>query len=949
MTLALLVPAAMVLELETYAHGLGSLLLSNLLDSAMVSGAAVCCFVAARRSAGYPRQLWTLLGVALALESAAQGISTYYQWISRGTAAAPWPSDVLFFLWPAPVFLMFLPYTEQNKRGVDWLRVLDFSQVAIVAATIYLRFFYDAARWEDNTGRVLRHILVLYILRDLILAAGLVLLAIRKRTAGLGRFFGVLAVAFIVAAAAEAGYLATLNSYSVGAGWPDLIWLLPYAGIALFAATWKGTETEPEPQPGSRLGQLISSDVLPVCLPLVVILLGRSIATQRFYLGWLAVTLSFLCAALRLIVTNRRERRIAGDLLQTERALHRSEHMFTTAFRSSPDSFSINLFPDGRYIEVNDGFWRLTGYSREEVLGKTPKELDLWEDHSRRDELMRILGERGELGDSEFWFHNRAGARRAGLISGTLVELDGKRCALITVRDITLRKEAEAILRANEERFRRLVEDLPVGIVQYGPDARIQFANRAATDIFEFRHDEVQGKTGAELGLIPLEEDGREFPDVWRPIPDVIQTGKAMRGRLVGWKRPGYDWTVWTVLDAIPERNAAGEIWRVLLCVTDVTQRRATIDALRESEERFRTLVRDLNVGVVLHGPDETIHYVNPAALEMFHASEESVLGKAVEDLGFVALDENGEPFPAGDLPHKIVIRERRAVRGGLMGWRIPGVEKTLWIYGNAIPQFREDGSLLRVIASFADITELKNAERDIHQLSMQLLLLQDEERRRIGRELHDGLAQTILAVNLSLAQARQSISPLGKETERNFEKARGLLQQMSREIRTMSYLLHPPLLDDLGLVSALKEYVHGFSERSGIETYLYLQSDFPRLSQEAETALFRIVQESLGNVQKHSGSSTARIRLRQEADLAVLEIADQGKGMALPGDGRPESGGIHLGVGLPGIRERLAQLGGELQIESGESGTSLRATIPILSVTGRRLADGVATNPDRG
>ena len=285
--------------------------------------------------------------------------------------------------------------------------------------------------------------------------------------------------------------------------------------------------------------------------------------------------------------------------------------------------------------------------------------------------------------------------------------------------------------------------------------------------------------------------------------------------------------------------------------------------------------------------------------------------------------------MPLEDRPIERFLRTRQGVHNSIIGLPRPEPQTILWIFGNAAPQFDTNGSLLRVIASFSDITEMKNAERAIHSLSSHLLKVQDEERRRLGRELHDGLAQTVLAINLSLAQARQSIQPGDATAARSLEKARQLTQQISREIRTLSYLLHPPLLDDLGLVSALKEYAQGFADRSGIDTQVFVLSRFDRLSQPVETALFRIVQESLANVQRHSRSSSARIRLRLEDSLLILEVIDFGHGMVVPKDA-PRSSEARLGVGIPGMRERMALLGGSLDIFSDYNGTTVRATIPL-------------------
>jgi signal transduction histidine kinase len=175
-----------------------------------------------------------------------------------------------------------------------------------------------------------------------------------------------------------------------------------------------------------------------------------------------------------------------------------------------------------------------------------------------------------------------------------------------------------------------------------------------------------------------------------------------------------------------------------------------------------------------------------------------------------------------------------------------------------------------------------------------------------------------------------RSASPLDERALQALSEARRVLREMSREIRTLSYLLHPPVLDELGLASAVQEYVQGFRERSGIALELELQPGFARLTQEAETAFFRIVQESLSNIQRHSGSKTGRISLRVEAGYVELKVSDQGRGMPQGKTERRGGEGARLGVGILGMRERMAQLGGRLEVASNASGTTVRATIPV-------------------
>ena len=596
---ALLLALLLVFDLEFVRSATTSLLISNSLDLAMALLAAVCSFYVARRSSAYARQLWFLLAIAFALEALAQAISSYYQSFVPGSAQVPWPSDVLFFVWPAPVFMMFLPRSDEDSAGFDWLRILDFIQIAIVAVTAYLYFFYSSARWQAEQPALLRQILILYIARDLILSLAFFFRSRASLPSWLRSFSFVLGLVFLTAVLSDAEYLLTLGASVSATSWGDLLWMLPLFIVILLAVTWK----QPGPAAVSSspsAGQLVAAQILPVAIPLLVIFMGRAIAREQMSLAWLAVTASVVCSSTRLILTNRRQRRIADQLLDTEKALRSSERMFASAFRSSPDSMSINVFPDGPYLDVNDGFTRLTGYAREEVLHKTPSEVNLWEDPSRRAQLVSQLVQTGELHESEFRFRTKSGQVRTGQMSGALIDLDGSRCSLVVVRDVTERKAAEELLRSSEERFRSLVERLHVGLASFDPQARLQFANQAALDMFGLKLDHVVNKTSQEMGLQPLREDGSPIPGAARPLATVIASGHSLYSQVFGWRRPHISELLWTLMDAIPEFDAAHKLTRVLVSLTNITEQRSALEALRESEERFRTLVRDIHVGVVL-------------------------------------------------------------------------------------------------------------------------------------------------------------------------------------------------------------------------------------------------------------------------------------------------------------------------------------------------------------
>ncbi len=224
---------------------------------------------------------------------------------------------------------------------------------------------------------------------------------------------------------------------------------------------------------------------------------------------------------------------------------------------------------------------------------------------------------------------------------------------------------------------------------------------------------------------------------------------------------------------------------------------------------------------------------------------------------------------------------------------------------------------------------ERRRAEESMHRLSARLLQLQDEERRHIARELHDSTAQTLygLAIKLRLISKIAGHSP-SPESEELLTESQELADQCLSEMRTMAYLLHPPSLDELGLVPACRSLAKGFTERSGILVDLKVSPDLDRLPRETETALFRVMQESLSNIHRHSGSKTACIQLSQNDREIRLEVSDQGRGLAT----EMLEAGIHdtrLGVGIAGMRERLRQLGGQLELRSSSKGTSVIAVLP--------------------
>ncbi len=209
------------------------------------------------------------------------------------------------------------------------------------------------------------------------------------------------------------------------------------------------------------------------------------------------------------------------------------------------------------------------------------------------------------------------------------------------------------------------------------------------------------------------------------------------------------------------------------------------------------------------------------------------------------------------------------------------------------------------------------------------MLQLQDDERRRIARELHDSVGQLLVGLTMNLSVVRADIDRLSK-TAAALTDSEALVQEMSKEVRTISHLLHPPLLDEAGLSSAVRWYTEGFAQRSKIKVDLDLPADFGRLSPELETAIFRVVQECLTNIHRHSGSPIAKIRLLRLNGEVHVEVKDKGKGIPIEKREEMASAGMP-GVGIRGMRERMRQLGGALEITSNGDGTVILARLPAI------------------
>ncbi len=256
------------------------------------------------------------------------------------------------------------------------------------------------------------------------------------------------------------------------------------------------------------------------------------------------------------------------------------------------------------------------------------------------------------------------------------------------------------------------------------------------------------------------------------------------------------------------------------------------------------------------------------------------------------------------------------------------------WYTVASYPLFDETRNQWGAVFVVRNITARKRAEQALQFLSGRLLRLQDEERRRVARDLHDSMGQDLVALAATLGQLRTSIPASNRTLRKLAAESESLADHCIREVRTLSYLLHPAMLDEAGLADAILHFVEGFTKRTRIQVDLALPPDLGRLARDTELTLFRVVQESLTNIQRHAETPRAEIRIRRDPRKVTLEVSDRGRGF--PYSVRREGRGVpsDIGVGIPSMDERVRLAGGQFEIESGNNGTTVRATIPTNELT---------------
>jgi PAS domain S-box-containing protein len=492
------------------------------------------------------------------------------------------------------------------------------------------------------------------------------------------------------------------------------------------------------------------------------------------------------------------------------------------------------------------------------------------------------------------------GVRRLRL-EARRVARDGDAMILLAFEDVTGRNQAQrttSLLAA-------IVDSTDDAVVSKTLDGTITSWNQGAERLFGYTPQEALGQPITLI--VPLDRRSEE-EEILRKLArgERVDHFETVRVRKDG-----------AMLDVSvtisPVKDADGRVLGASKVARDITERKRAERTLAK-QARLLDLSTD---AIFVRDAADRVTYWNKAASEMYGFTPEEAMGRVIHDLLRTKF-----PAPLESISEQLH-REGRwdgeLVHTGKGGRQI--VVASRWVIDRS-----SDGSPWSVLETNTDITDRRKAETAVKEseLSARLLQLQDEERRRIARELHDGVGQLLVAITMNsftVVREKAKLSPVAAKCALENSE---LVEQASKDIRTVSYLLHPPLLDEFGLNSALKQYITGFSERSKIAANLDLSADLEDLPKDYELCLFRIAQECLTNVHRHSGSSTARVKLSCTAREITMEVRDEGHGMSYDAKGN-----FHAGVGLHGMRERLKQLGGSLQIHSNGNGTTVTATLP--------------------
>jgi PAS domain S-box-containing protein len=616
-----------------------------------------------------------------------------------------------------------------------------------------------------------------------------------------------------------------------------------------------------------------------------------------------------------LLVRDISQRRLAED------ALHQQEALLLHAEQvTGTGCFEYNV--DTRQHVWSNQLFRIYGFdprdgvpSEETMLGMIHPD-----DRERIRGILQSAVEHCSPFESEGRCNLPDGRQRIIFTRGiALPHENGKTARLLAVvQDVTENRRAEAQNRQRESLLAQAEQLAGLGSWQFDVAQQSFTWSAHMYRMLGLPPDNQPLPLSRVCALIHPEDRAR----VTQEVADLIQCARSFENE-VRFALPGGQVRVFHSR-AVPITNESGDVARIAGMSQDITEQKLAQDRVRKSESLLAQAEEIAKLG---SWEMDTIHSTITCSTEFFR---------------MLGLQPLVGPVPIDDVWSMIRLEDLHAAQEALQiavasntplehfSRYIMPDGRTRVLHTRAIPIADASGQVTRLVGFNHDITEQKRVEDDLRRLSRQLLTLRSEEQRRLARELHETGSQTLTALKMTLKQIEDSLPQQDTRARELAKSSRALTSDAIREVRTISSILHPPLMDEAGLTVGLGSYVRLFAERSGVAVNFIIPDDFQRLPKEVELTLFCVAQESLANVHRHSKARSVEISIERSPSQVSLKVRDDGIGLAapLPSD----RGNSLLGIGIAGMRERVSQLQGEFRIHSSPGkGTAIHVILPLL------------------
>jgi PAS domain S-box-containing protein len=603
------------------------------------------------------------------------------------------------------------------------------------------------------------------------------------------------------------------------------------------------------------------------------------------------------------------------DLTQAKDALSAQALRYKTLMETSTDSIYV-LDEKGDLKEANAAFLRRRGYTADEVKGLNVADWDVqWGPDQMEERRRNLVG----------WscvFETRHRCKDGSIfdveVCATGVRIGGEQLIFCVTRDISERKQAEQALRESEAKFRRLLASNIIGVVFWTFQGDIFEANDLFLNMVGYTREDLRQGRISWKNLTPPEYAAVDE----KAVAELMATGKCSAFEKEYIRRDGTRLSVLIGSALLEVQKQTGSSF-----VMDISERKQAEDRLRRSEEKFKTLFGIAPVGISLLDRQHNIVDANPALEQITRLRKEELVDGTHRPSAILHAD--GTPMPSHEFPSERAMAENRPVNDVEAGIVTENGE-TIWVQVSVAPLDLPDA---RAVVITQDITERKRAAEELeaanHQLrilSRQLFHIQEEERRHLARELHDEIGQTLTAAKINL----KIIAPdVPAKVAGRLDDSVQLLDRLLKQVRELSLNLRPPLLDELGLVPTLRWLVDQQAQRAGLRVTFTTNVNGLEIDPDAQTACFRVAQEAITNIIRHSGAKNVAVELRRDVERLTLSVRDDGAGFD-PAV-MPQRTTQDFTLGLVSMKERTLLVRGGLEIVSAPGqGTEIRAWFPL-------------------